>query len=245
MRRVKRLLVPAFLAATLTATPLGAQAPDASKPDVGQGLRRERERLANYQWRLRTEMKVDGTTRMSKLEDVHLGPDGGLVKKIVRFEKAPEPTPYPRNDPRARVHEPTSGAEDDRLSESAQDLMQYYARLSPERVAEWAKRAEILPADADHSGLVRMHGRGLGRPLDDAVLYLDPKTQTAALIEVKTTVDPRIVDIAFIRASFEELPQARQDVAPLWVPKRVFLNMNRGRRAVALEMETSDWRTWP
>jgi hypothetical protein len=123
--------------------------------------------------------------------------------------------------------------------------MQYYLRLSPERVAEWAKRAEILPADADHPGLVRMHGRGLGRPQDDAVLYLDPKTQTATQIEVKTTVDPRILDIAFIRATFEALQQARTDVAPLWIPRRVFLNMNRGRRAVALEMETSDWRSWP
>jgi hypothetical protein len=245
MRRVTRLLAPAFLAATLTATTLAAQDPGPANLDVGQGLKRERERLANYQWRLRTEMKVDGTTRMSKVEDVHLGPDGALVKKTVKFDKSPEPTPYPQNDPRSRVHTPPTSAEDDRLSEIAQDLMQYYARLSPERVAEWAKRAEILPAEADHPGLVRMHGRGLGRPQDDAVLFLDPKTQTAALIEVKTTVDPRILDIAFIRATFEALPQARADVALLWVPKRVFLNMNRGRRAVALEMETSDWRTWP
>ena len=245
MRRVKRLLTPAILAVTLIAAPLAAQDPGPAKLDVGQGLKRERERLANYQWRLRTEMKVDGTIRMSKLEDVHLGPDGALVKKSVKFEKAPEPTPYSYNDPRARLHPPTTSTEDDRLSESAQDLMQYYARLSPERVAEWAKRAEILPAEADHPGLVRMHGRGLGRPLDDAVLYLDPKTQTAALIEVKTTVDPLIVDIAFIRATFEALPQVRADVAPLWIPKRVFLNMNRGKRAVALEMETSDWRAWP
>jgi hypothetical protein len=245
MRRVKRPLTPVFLAATLTATPLAAQAPDPSKPDVVQGLKRERERLANYQWRLKTEMKVDGAVRMSKLEDVHLGPDGGLVKRIVKFDKAPEPTPYPLNDPRSRVYAPPTGSEEDRLSEVAQDLMQYYLRLSPERVAEWAKRAEILPGDADHPGLVRMHGRGLGRPLDDAVLYLDPKTQTATQIEVKTTVDPRILDIAFIRATFEALAQARTDVAPLWIPRRVFLNMNRGRRAVALEMETSDWRSWP
>ncbi len=245
MRRVTPPLASALLLATLSAMPLGAQEPTPSKPDVGQGLRRERERLSNYQWRLKTEMTVDGTMRMSKIEDVHLGPDGGLVKKIVRYDKSPQPTPYAENDPRARVYTPPSGSEEDRLSEIAQDLMQYYARLSPERVAEWAKRAEILPAEADHPGLIRMHGRGLGRPLDDAVLFLDPKTQTAAQIEVKTTVDPRILDIAFIRATFEELPRLRPDVAPLWVPKRIFLNMHRGRRAVALEMETSDWRTWP
>jgi hypothetical protein len=245
MRRVKRPFTPAILLATLTASPLAAQAPTPSKPDVGQGLKRERERLSNYQWRLKTEMKVDGTMRMSKVEDVHLGPDGGIVKKMVKYEKAAEPTPFAENDPRARVYAPLSGSEDDHLSEMAQDLMQYYARLSPERVAEWAKRAEILPANADHPDLVRMHGRGLGRPLDDAVLYLDPRTQTAALIEVKTTVDPQIIDIAFIRATFEAIPQVRPDVPVLWVPKRVFLNMKRGRRTVTLEMETSDWRTWP
>jgi hypothetical protein len=239
-----RPLLPALLLVTLTAAPLAAQAPTPAKPDVGGGLRRERERLSGYRWRLKTEMRVDGVVRMSKLEDVNLGPDGGLVKKIVKFEKAPEPTPFAENDPRARIYSPLGGAEEDRLSELAQDLMQYYLRLSPERVTEWAARAEILPAEADHPGLVRMHGRGLGRPQDDAVLYLDPKTQAPTLIEVKTTVDPRILDIAFIRATFESLPQIRPDVPALWVPKRVFLNMSRGRRSVALEMETSDWRAW-
>src|ERR1019366_6098173 len=46
------------LPATLSAFPLAAQAPTPSKPDVGQGLKRERERLANYQWRLRTQTEV-------------------------------------------------------------------------------------------------------------------------------------------------------------------------------------------
>ncbi|HEY3348811.1 MAG TPA: hypothetical protein VGM13_03490 [Thermoanaerobaculia bacterium] len=240
-----RLRTSAFFLATLIALPLAAQDPTPSKLDVGPGLRRERERLSNYQWRLKTEMKVDGTVRMLKVEDVHLGPDGGLVKKMVKFDKPTEPTPFAENDPRARVYAPTTGTEEERLSEIAQDLMQYYARLSPERVAEWAKNAEVLPPEADHPGLVRMHGRGLGRPLDDAVLFFDPKTKTAAYLEVKTTVDPRILDIAFIRATFESLPQVRADLAPLWVPKRVFLNMRRGKRAVALEMETTDWRSWP
>jgi len=245
MRSVIRPLVSALFAATLTAAPLAAQDPAPSKPDVGQGLKRERERLSNYQWRLKTEMRVDGALRMSKTEDVHLGPDGGLVRKMVKYDKAAQPTPFAENDPRARIYAPVGGSEEDRLSETAQDLMQYYARLSPERVTEWAKSAEILPADSDHPGLVRMHGRGLGRPLDDAILFLDPSTKTAALLEVKTTVDPRYVDIAFIRATFEKLPQARPDVAPVWVPKKVFLTMNRGKRHVALEMETSDWRSWP
>ncbi|MEO8054152.1 MAG: hypothetical protein ABI768_03300 [Acidobacteriota bacterium] len=240
-----RLRTSVFFLATLIALPLGAQDPTPSKLDVGPGLRRERERLSNYQWRLKTEMKVDGSIRMLKVEDVHLGPDGGLVKKTVKFDKPAEPTPFAENDPRARIYAPTTGIEEERLSEIAQDLMQYYARLSPERVAEWAKNAEVLPPEADHPGLVRMHGRGLGRPLDDAVLFFDPKTKTAAYLEVKTTVDPRILDIAFIRATFEPLPQVRADVAPPWVPKRVFLNMRRGKRAVALEMETTDWRSWP
>jgi hypothetical protein len=240
-----RFRASTLLLATLTALPLAAQDPTPSKLDVGPGLKRERERLSNYQWRLKTEMKVDGTVRMSKVEDVHLGPDGGLVKKIVKFDKAAQPTPFAENDPRARVYAPATGTEEDRLSEIAQELMQYYARLTPERVAEWARNAEVLPAEADHPGLVRMHGRGLGRPLDDAVLFFDPITKTAAQIEVKTTVDPRILDIAFIRATFEPLPQVRPDLPLVWVPKRVFLNMSRGKRAVALEMETSDWRTWP
>jgi hypothetical protein len=231
-------------AATLTALPLAAQAPTPSKPDVGEGLKVERERLASYQWRLKTEMTVDGITRVTRVENVHLGPSGELVKKIVRFDKAQEPTPLPPNDPRARHVLPTKAGEEDTLFEQAQSLMQFYARLSPERVEAWAERAELMPPDPDRAGKVRLHGNGLGRPQDDAVLYLDPLTKTASEIEVKTTVDPAIVDIAFLRATFEPLPQVRPDVPAVWVPKKIFLNMNRGKHAVKLEMETSDWRAW-
>jgi len=232
------------LAATLTVFPLVAQAPTPSKPDVGEGLKRERERLANYQWRLRTEMKIDGVPRVSRIENVHLGPSGELVKKIVKFDKSMAPTPFPENDPRARLAAPPTNTEEDTLFEQAQELMQFYARLSPERVEAWAEKAELMPPDPDRAGKVRLHGRGLGRPQDDAVLYLDPLTKVASEIEVKTTVDFRIVDIAFLRATFEPLPQVRPNVPAVWVPKKIFLNMNRGKRAVTLEMETSDWRIW-
>lgn len=231
-------------AVTLTAFRLAAQAPTPAKPDVGEGLKIERERLANYQWRMKTEMTVDGISRVTRVESVHLGPSGELVKKIVRFDKAPEPTPFPANDPRARHALPTKAGEDDTLFEQAQSLMQFYARLSPERVEAWAERAQLMPPDPDRAGKIRLHGNGLGRPQDDAVLYLDPQTKTASEIEVKTTVDPTIVDIAFLRATFEPLPQVRPDVPAVWVPKKIFLNMNRGKHAVKLEMETSDWRAW-
>ena len=230
--------------ATLTAFPLAAQVPAPSKPDVGEGLKRERERLASFQWRLRTEMKVDGVLRVSRTENVHLGPNGELVKKIVKFEKAKEPTPFPGNDPRARLVAPTTNTEEDTLFEQAQALMQFYARLSPERVEAWAERAELMPPDPDRAGKVRLHGRGLGRPQDDAVLYLDPLTKIASEIEVKTTVDPRIIDIAFLRATFEPLAPVKPGAPAVWVPKKIFLNMNRGKRAVTLEMETTDWRSW-
>jgi hypothetical protein len=236
---------PLLIAAvTLTVFPLGAQAPTPSKPDVGKGLKLERERLAAYQWRMKTEMKVDGALRVSRTENVHLGPNGELVKKIVKFDKSVAPTPFPENDPRARLAPPTSNDEEDKLFERAQSLMQFYARLSPERVALWAERAELMPPDPDRAGKLRLHGTGLGRPQDDAVLYLDPKTKIASEIEVKTTVDPAIVDIAFLRATFEPLPQVRPDLPAVWVPKKIFLNMNLGKRAVTLEMETSDWRSW-
>ena len=116
---------------------------------------------------------------------------------------------------------------------------------SPERVAEWAERAELMPPDPDRAGQLRMHGRGLGRPQDDAVLYLDATKRTPIEIEVKTTVDPQIVDIAFIRARFEVLPAVRPNTEPVWVPKKIFLNMDRGKRVATLEMETSDYRAWP
>jgi hypothetical protein len=231
------------LGAALSA-PLAAQTPT-GKPDVGAGLKLERERLANFQWRLQTEMKVDGVSRLLRTDDVHLGPGGELVRKQVKYDVRPAPTPIPERDPRARGYHPPTEEEDSRLSDQAQDLMHLYATLSPERLDAWGARAELLPPDPDKPGLIRLHGRGLGRPQDDAVLYLEASKRTPVELEIKTTVDPRILDIAFIRVSFEVLPLPRPGAAPLTIPRSIFLNMDRGKRHVTLDMETSDYRSWP
>jgi hypothetical protein len=231
--------------ALVTLAPAATSQVPTEKPHVGEGLKREKERLASYQWRLKTLMKVDGVVRLTRVDDVHLGPDGDLVRKSVRFEKKAPPTPLPENDPRARLVRPPTDDEDERLADLAQDLMQLYARLSPETLESWAARADLLPPDPDRPGLNRLHGRGLGRPQDDAVLYLDAGTKAPVEIEIKTTVDPRILDLAFIRVAFEKVPVPRPGAEPLVVPKRIFLNMDRGKRHVTLEMETSDYRSWP
>jgi hypothetical protein len=193
---------------------------------------------------MKTEMKVEGQLRLTRLEDVNFGPEGGLQKKLVRFERAPEPTPVPYGDPRAGLEPDFSPETADRFFDAAQALMELYARLTPEQVNAWAARAKLLPPDPDRPGLLRMEGRGLGRPQDDALVYLDPTSLRATEVEVKTTVGPEVKEIAFIRASFELLTPAIPGAPKVLVPKRIFLNMTRGRRAVAFEMETSDWRQW-
>lgn len=221
------------------------QAGGTDKPSVGAALEKGRETLASYQWRLKTEIFVDDVPRMTKLEDVHLGPEGTVVRKTIRFEKKPPPTPVPYRDPRASQARPATDEEDERFADQATGLMLLYAQLSPERFDEWAMGAAVMTNDADHPGQIPMHGHGLGRPQDDTVLYLDARTKRPRQIEVKTTVEPEIKDIAFLRATFEPLPAARPGVEPLVVPKKIFLNMDRGRHRVRLEMETFDYRAWP
>ena len=140
----------ALLAALLPPGPSTATPPPTPRPDLASGLELGREGLARYQWRLKTEMKVDGLLRLTKVEDVHLGPDGGLVmKKTVRYDKRPEPTPFPPNDPRGRDQRLLTSDEEEKLADAASDVMQLYARLSPEVVRRWQESAELLPPDPD------------------------------------------------------------------------------------------------
>ncbi len=190
-------------------------------------------------------MKVDGVQRLTKVEDVHLGPDGGLVtKKTVRYDKRPEPTPFPGNDPRSDLQRPLKPEEEAELAEAAMDVMQLYARTAPDVVRRWQEGAELLPPDPERPGLVRLRGRGLVRPQDETTLYLDEETRLVSQIEVKTTVSPQIRDIAFLRVEFEKLP-APGGPPRLKVPARIFLNMDYHGRRVALEMTTTDYRSWP
>lgn len=238
---------PALLAApTLLAFALASSEPQpTARPDVASGLEAGREDLARYQWRLRTEMKVDDVLRLTKVEDVHLGPDGGLVrKKTVRYEKRPEPAPPRPDDPRADRWKPLTLDEEERLADAATDLMQLYARVTPEAARRWQESAALLPPHPDRPGLVRLSGRGLVRPQDEATLYLDEKSRLVAAIEVKTTVSKEIVDIAFLRAEFGRIP-APGGPPLLRVPSSIFLNMEFHGRRVELDMATTDFRSWP
>ena len=229
------------------ASPGGALAAEEAAPRptaVVESLRHERELLANWQWRMRAEMRVDGALRITRVDDAHLSPEGGLVKRLVKFDRAPDPTPVPYYDPRAHLAV-ASPDDDDRYFEAGQRLMEVYLRLSPERVASWVKRAQLLPEDPDRPGRVRLKGRGLGRSQDEAIVFLDATTRLATEIEVKTTVGLDVREIAFIRATFERLTPDRPGVEPVVIIKKIFLNMDRGKHAVRLDLETSDFRTWP
>ena len=228
-------------------SPGGALAAEEAAPRptaVVESLRHERELLANWQWRMRAEMRVDGALRITRVDDAHLSPEGGLVKRLVKFDRAPDPTPVPYYDPRAHLAV-ASPDDDDRYFEAGQRLMEVYLRLSPERVASWVKRAQLLPEDPDRPGRVRLKGRGLGRSQDEAIVFLDAATRIATEIEVKTTVGLDVREIAFIRATFERLAPDRPGVEPVVIIKKIFLNMDRGKHAVRLDLETSDFRTWP
>ncbi len=236
------LLAPPLLALAMAAA---EPPPPTARPDVASGLEAGREDLARYQWRLKTEMKVDGVLRLTKVEDVHLGPDGGLVrKKTVRYDKRPEPPPPRPDDPRADRWKPLTLDEEEKLADAAMDLMQLYARISPEAARAWEESASLLPPDPDRPGLVRLRGRGLARPQDEATLYLDERSRLVEAIEVKTTVSREIVDIAFLRAEFEKIP-APGGPPRLRVPSTLFLNMDYRGRRVELDMATTDFRSWP
>src|SRR5512140_2387324 len=100
-----------WMVATLQAPP--SQATPPPPPQVAAEVAKGRRELGRYRWRLKTEMRVDGSPRILKVEDVHLGPDGRLVmQKTIRFERKPEPTPVPYNDPRASLGAPPSAAEE-------------------------------------------------------------------------------------------------------------------------------------
>ncbi|MDL1951031.1 hypothetical protein FBQ97_14625 [Acidobacteria bacterium ACD] len=240
------LLFPALLPARLAAAPPGPGGEGAGADDLAASLEKGRATLGQYRFRLRSRMKVDGEPRIEKLEEVHLGPDGDLVReKTLRFERRPAPTPVPFTDPRSGVVVPLTEKEEDRLFAEAEALVHLYLTLPASRIGEWAAGAEVMTSDPEREGRRKLHGRGLGRPLDDAVVYLDPATGAAEEVEVKTTATEQVKDIAFLRVTFQVLPPPRPGAGGAVAPKEGFLNMDRGRRRVVVEMETSDFRSWP
>ena len=234
------------LLGALLSGPASPTPPPTRPEDVASSLKEDREKLGRYRFRLQTRLAIDGDERLTKLEDVHLGPDGGIVReKTVRFDRRPVPAPLPYADPRRRSFEPLTEKEEDALFEESQALLNLYVTLPPARVAAWAARAREVSPDPDRGGRRKLHGRGLARPFDDVVAYLDPASGTVAEVEVKTTVTERLKDIAFLRVTFQTLPALRAGGEPTVAPKEAFLNMDRDRRRVVVDLVATDFRSWP
>jgi hypothetical protein len=228
--------------------PLGAAADSspATTPltDPGSDVQKGREQLASYRWRVRTEMKVDEVPRIIKIEEVHIAPDGSLAwDKTVRYERQAAPPPLPYGDPRRGLPDAASEKEEDLYFEQGYALVQLYARVSPDRVNTWAKSARIISKDPDRADRLKITGRGLGRSFDEAVVYLDAKSRQPVEIEVKTTVTEVLKEIAFLRVQLEPLNE-RPAPGVTIAPRKVFLNMNRGKHRVVLEMAFTDFRKW-
>ncbi|MCG3194123.1 MAG: hypothetical protein DIJKHBIC_03380 [Thermoanaerobaculia bacterium] len=241
-----RFLIAAVLASFIPLPLPASEEPPRPTPlsDPGSGVQKGREKLSSYRWRVRTEMRVDDDLRITKLEDVHIAPDGGLAwDKTVKYERQPPPTPFPYADPRRSLPQPPSEKDEDIYFEQGYSLIQLYARVSPSHINAWASGAKITTTDPDRSGHTKISGRGLVRRLDEAVVYLDSASRQAVEIEVKTTVTELVKDIAFLRVQLEPLAERRAE-SPIVAPRKIFLNMNRGTRRIVIEMTFVDFRKW-
>lgn len=226
------------------AAPTGRAAATSAR-SVAVAVTEFRKNLALFRFRIRTTMSVDGNVRIVKLEEVRVGPDGGLVRdRTLRYERKPLPTPYPYGDPRRGQPDPPAPKEEDALWEQSQSLLMFYLRTSADRVGEWATRSRVVPRDPERDGMARWQGRGLFRPWDEVSAYFDAGTRTLRQVEIKTTVSDRPLDIAFIRLGFGSRPSVRSGQPPVAVLDDVFLNMNRGRRRVVVEIDATDFRAF-
>lgn len=263
-RRVSHLRTPAGRPFTAAALLLGtfttlwttASAPAAAAaprdpappppPAVVSAVQEFRSGLGLFRWRIKTTMTVDGNVRIVKVEEVRVGPDGNFVReKTLRFERRPVPTPYPYGDPRRSLPDPPSQKEEDALWELAQNVVTFYLRVSPDRVADWSARCSVLARDPERDGAVRWQGRGLVRPWDDVIAWFDPSTRVLRQVEVKTTASAeRMIDIAFLRLAFGTRPSPRAGQAPVPVIEDLFLNMTRGARKVVVEIDATDFRAF-
>jgi len=169
---------------------------------VAAGCAANRQRMEQYSWKQRTELRRKGKLLATGLEQIRPAPDGTL-------ERAPldDPTVSPAMRKRLAKSAPRRVA-----TAELQALLEEYAQPSGERIRDFLRQATMSPGDI--AGTVRIRGRGVVRPGDELTVWVDGASHELLRTRALTRIgdDPAVIEIDHERLESGLVRRARQVV---------------------------------
>jgi hypothetical protein len=137
--------------------------------------------MREYSWKTRTEIAIEGETRLLKVELVRFNYDGRMQKTTLSEEK-----PEKKRGVRGRIQK-KKGKEKQEWFGELHGLLAQYSLPTTGKVLDFLEKATFGPGDLP--GTIRIHGTSVVKPGDELTLWIDADTKETKLTKVRTRLD--------------------------------------------------------
>lgn len=167
---------------------------------LGQMQQENAEKMREYSWKSRTEIRKGGETKIVRLDQVRYAVDGSLQKTQLSATTPDLPTGGLRGMIAKKKKEEFTA-----LIDGLTTLAKSYGKLPPEKMQRFMTSAAITPeATVGQAKLLRIQGTDVLEPGDSMTIWIDVAARKQRRIEVRTAFEGKPVRIV---SEFQDLPE--------------------------------------
>lgn len=181
-----------------------------SAAEIGQAMQANAVALRGYSWKMRTDVKMDGESKKTSLQQLRFDISGNLQKTML---SAPTEPPKGRGIKGKKIAQKM--AELQQLGEALSEITMAYLHPNPNQLDSFLKTANVWEGKRGSSGaLTRVEGSGLVAPRDSVNIYVNASTKRPTKLEVQSAMNENPVQIV---AEYRDLPNGPTYIARVTV----------------------------
>ena len=172
------------------------------KQQFAQAQRENKEALAHYTWKSRTELVMKSESKNVKLEQVRYDLDGKLQKTDIGGAPQEQPSQQTGRQGgrrgRGRVKQRVIENKKEEFAELMQNLGKLvgsYAHLPPERMQAFAEGASLSPGQGELEGTVNIRSADVLQAGDSMSVWVDPATYAMRRLEIHSAFEEKPVSL--------------------------------------------------
>ena len=164
--------------------------------EINEGRMNNAAQMRNYSWNTRTEIKMDGEVKSSKVELIRFTPDGELQKAVVSDSAAGAKKP---RGVRGKVAANKKKGMQEWGAELGQ-LLQQYSLPTSGSILDFLDQATVQRT----GNMVNLVGRNVIQQDDYMAILVDASTKQLKIITVKTSLDGDAVDVQITSENLDD-----------------------------------------
>ena len=165
-------------------------APTQGTSDISEKMSQNMHVLRGYSWKMRTELKMDGESKMTSIYQIRFDLSGRMQKTLL---SAPPQPKSARGIKGRKIKEKQE--EMKALVESLSNIAISYILPTPERFDRFIHNADAWEGQGSTKGSVRLEGNGFASEKDQVNLYVNNVTKDFQQLSVTTELDGAPVTI--------------------------------------------------